>query len=167
VNALSTLAELFIAIAGFAGIVVALSGASIATDPLDRFRVISLLVGTLGGAVFAALPLVLDDAGFPSERVWALASGALSAYLVLTLAWLIRQRLTLPPSALQSLSPVVWSIVLGGYSLSSLTLFVNAAGLVAMSSSGLYLCPLLYLLMLSCLLFVRLLLIRPGSSPAV
>jgi hypothetical protein len=166
-NALTTLAELFIGIAGFSGIVVALSGASVASDPLDRFRVLALLLIALGGAVFAALPLILSDAGLSLERTWLFASGAYSAYFALVVAWTVRQRISLPATALQSLHPIVWLLYLGGSALSSLALCVNATGWPLGSSSALYLYPLLYSLLLSCVLFVRLLIVRPGHPPAV
>ena len=62
-SSLPSLIEFFIGLAGFSGIVVALSGSSVASDPLDRFRVLVLLGNALGGGVFAALPLMLVDSG--------------------------------------------------------------------------------------------------------
>jgi hypothetical protein len=166
-DALTTLAELFIGIAGFSGIVVALSGASVASDPLDRFRVLALLMLALGGAVFAVLPLILSDAGLSLERTWMFASGAYSAYFALVVAWTVHQRMILPAAVLQSLHPIVWLASVGGCALSSVALCVNATGWPVSSSSALYLYPLLYSLLLSCVLFVRLLIVRPGHPPAV
>jgi hypothetical protein len=166
-NALTTFAELFIGIAGFSGIVVALSGTSVAWDPLDRFRVISLLLSALGGAVFAAVPLILIDGGASLERTWLFASGGYSAYFALVVVWTVRQRFALPPAALESLHPVMWALGVGGSAISSIALCANTIGWPAGTSGALYLCTLLFSLLLSCLLFVRLLIIRPGSPPAV
>jgi hypothetical protein len=166
VNALTILAELFVGIAGFSGIVVALSGSAIAKDPLDRFRVLSLLVTTLGGAVFAVLPIVLNDAGVTPERAWRLASGGYSVYLALASVWGGHQRLTLPASALRSTHTVVWVLAVGGQGIASLVLAIGAVGWAGESASAFYLFPLLYFLALACLLFVRLLLVRPGGSLA-
>ena len=165
-NALTLLAELFIGIAGFSGIVVALSGSSVASDPLDRFRVVSLLVIALGGAVFAAAPLVLADAGVPPKLSWIIASGAYSVYLALNAAWLIRRRFTMPQAALDSLHPVMWILVLGGSSISAVALLANAIGWPFSTAAAVYLYSLLYALLVSCIQFVRLLIVRPGTSPA-
>ena len=165
-NALTVLAEVFIGIAGFSGIVVALSGSSVASDPLDRFRVISLLVIALGGAIFAAVPLVLADAGVSPKLSWSVASGAFSAYLALNAAWLVRRRFTLPQAALDSLHPLIWIIVLGGSTISAVALLANAIGWPFGGSYSIYLYSLLYALVVSCIQFVRLLLVRPGASPA-
>jgi hypothetical protein len=165
-NALTLLAELFIGIAGFSGIVVALSGSSVASDPLDRFRVVSLLVIALGGAVFAAAPLVLADAGASPRLSWLIASGAYSVYLALNAAWLVRRRSTLPQAALDSLHPVVWILVLGGSSIFAAALLANAIGWPFSNPAVVYLYSLLYALLVSCIQFVRLLLVRPGNSPA-
>jgi membrane glycosyltransferase len=166
VSALTILAELFIGIAGFSGIVVALSGAAIAQDPLDRFRVLSLLLTTLGGAVFAVLPIVLSDVGVAPERAWRLASGIYSVYLGLVAAWQARQRFSLPASAMRSTHAAVWVLAMGGQGLASIVLAIGATGWAGSSASAFYLAPLFYSLALACLLFVRLLLIRPGGSTA-
>ncbi len=165
-NALTPLAELFIGIAGFSGIVVALSGSSVASDPLDRFRVVALLVIALGGAVFAAVPLVLADAGVPLKRSWMIASGAYSVYQALYSAWLVRGRFTLPQAALDSLHPVMWILALGGSSISAVALLANAIGWPFSTAAGVYLYSLLYALLASCVQFVRLLVVRPGTPPA-
>ena len=165
-NALPILSELFIGIAGFSGIVVALSGAEIAKDPLDRFRVLSLLLSTLGGAVFAVLPIVLSEAGVAPERAWRLASGFYSFYLALVVAWGGHQRLRLAVSVLRSTHIVVWAFGTGGQGLASLVLAVGASGWAGTGASSFYLYSLFYSLVLGCLLFLRLLLVRPGGSLA-
>ncbi len=165
-NALTPLAELFIAIAGFSGIIVALSGSSIASDPLDRFRVVALLFVALGGAFFAALPLVLNDAGVPVTRTWVLASGTYAVYLGLYVTWLTRQRYRLPIAALNSLHPVMWIFAFGGNAIAASLLFANAIGWPFETSAAFYLYSLLYGLLFSCVQFVRLLIVRPGTPPA-
>jgi len=165
-NALTPLAELFIGIAGFSGIIVALSGASIASDPLDRFRVVALLFVALGGAFFAVVPLVLNDTGVPLKRTWVLASGTYAVYLGFYATWLIRQRYTLPTAALDSLHPIMWILALGGNAIAASLLFANAIGWPFETSAAFYLYSLLYGLLFSCLQFVRLLIVRPGTPPA-
>ncbi len=124
----------------------------------------SLSFGSLGGAVFAALPLILSDSGRTQESTWSLASGAFFVYTTFLSTWVVRQRFSLPPETLESLHPAVWLVGTGGIAVASLALLGNAMGWPATISAGPYLFSLLFLLVLSCVLFVRLLLIRPGSS---
>ncbi len=165
-SSLPSLIEFFIGLAGFSGIVVALSGSSMASEPLDRFRVLVLLGNALGGGVFAALPLMLVDSGAPEEIAWAFASGAFAVYAALFTFWGMRHRVTLPAQALEHLHPIMWLAGNGGLLLASIALLANALGWPGGPSALPYLCSLLYLLVYSCVLFVRLLLVRPSGSPA-
>ena len=165
-SSLPSLIEFFIGLAGFSGIVVALSGSSVASDPLDRFRVLVLLGNALGGGVFAALPLMLVDSGIWEETAWALASGAFAVYTALFTLWGMRHRVTLPAQALQHLHPIMWLAGNGGLVVVSVALLANAVGWPFGTSALPYLCSLLFLLLYSCVLFVRLLLVRPSRSSA-
>jgi hypothetical protein len=165
-TSLPSLIEFFIGLAGFSGIIVALSGSSVASNPLDRFRVLVLLGTALGGGVLAALPLMLVDSGVSEETAWAFASGAFAVYAAPFALWGMRRRVTLPAQALQHLHPIMWLAGNGGFLLASVALLANAIGWPVGTSALPYLCSLLFLLLYSCVLFVRLLLVRPSRSSA-
>lgn len=84
---LQTCAEVAVALAGFAALVVAIRqrGAD-GIPPLVRRLVLSLIERSLVATLLALLPELLWGLGLPPRAVWAIASGALSAY-VATLAW--------------------------------------------------------------------------------
>ena len=163
-ESLPSLIEFFIGLSGFSGIIVALSGSWNASNPLDRFRVLVLLGNTLGGGVFAALPLLLVDAGVSGQAVWALPSGAFAAYTAFFAFWGMRRRITLPAETRQHLHPIMWLAGHAGLLIASIALVANAVGWPLGTSALPYLCSLLFLLLYSCVAFVRLLLVRPGGS---
>jgi hypothetical protein len=165
-QSLPSLIEFFIGLAGFSGIVVALSDSSFASNPLDRFRVLVLLVNALGGGIFAALPLMLVDSGVSEETAWALPSGAFAAYAALFAFWGMRRRVTLPAQARQYLHPIMWLTGHVGLLVASIALLANSVGWPLGTSALPYLCSLLFLLLYSCVAFVRLLLVRPSGSSA-
>ena len=114
-NPLSSLIEFFIGIAGFSGIIVALSGASVSSNPLDRFRVLTLLGCALGGGVFAALPLILVDSGGSGQTAWAFASGPFALSAVLLVLWGTRHRRALPAEALERFTRSWGLLETGGF----------------------------------------------------
>ncbi len=60
----------------------------------------------------------------------------------------------------------MWILALGGSSVSALALFASAIGWPFSTSAAVYLYSLLYGLLVSCIQFVRLLVVRPGTPPA-
>ena len=80
-DVLITLAQIAAAFAGFGGIVGALGVRSIGELSLaTRFRFGNLLVMSIGAALFALVPLVLDLAGVETALVWALSSAVLGLF---------------------------------------------------------------------------------------
>jgi hypothetical protein len=78
---LTTLAEVAAAFAGFSGVVAALGVKSLSElPPLHRFRFANLLVVSVGAALFAFLPVVLQQFPIGSSAVWASSSGMLSIF---------------------------------------------------------------------------------------
>jgi hypothetical protein len=163
-SSLPSLIEFFIGLAGFSGIIVALSGSSVASIPLDRFRVLVVLGSTLGGGVFAALWLMLVDSGGSEETAWAGASAAFAVCAAFFAFWGRRYRVALPAQAHPYLHPIMGLVGDGGLLLASIALLANTVGWPAGTSALPYLCSLLFLLLYSCALFIRLLLVRPSGS---
>jgi hypothetical protein len=73
---LQTLAELFIALLGFTGIVAAVGRRSQGEwDPIERVRLESLLSAGGGGVVLALAPLVAASAGMAEALIWRTGNG--------------------------------------------------------------------------------------------
>ena len=80
-DALTTLGEVAAAFAGFSGVVAALGVKSLADLPaLHRFRFANLLVVSVGAALFAFLPIVLEQFPIGGSAVWASSSALLAVF---------------------------------------------------------------------------------------
>lgn len=163
-EALSTIAELGIGIAGFSGVVVAIGFRRSSLELLDRVRVIGLLFGSFGAALLAALPLVLNGSGVAIQTAWRLSSWAFVLHLFSFLAFALVSRRQLSNADAGELHPIMSLFVMGGMSVCTLAVGWNA---LHDPSAGPYLGGLYFLLLYSCLQFVRLLLVRPIDSPSV
>ena len=84
-SAFETMAELSIAVAGFAGIIVVLGERIDQLHPADRLRLWWLLSNSAGGVVLGLLPSVLDSAFVHESTIWRVWS---ACYLVVGAVWL-------------------------------------------------------------------------------
>jgi hypothetical protein len=76
-DALATIAEIAIAVAGFSGVAAVLGRRSQGEwSPLDVFRLRALLLSSFSIVIFCFLPIVLSLTLLSSSSVWALSSGA-------------------------------------------------------------------------------------------
>jgi hypothetical protein len=166
-DSLSTIAELGIGLAGFSSIVVALGYRSRRLRPLDRMRVIGLLLGSLGAALLAVLPLILADSGNTPVVVWRASSAVFAVGLGSFLVYALSYRRTLSEAERAALHPGMWILTIGGI-LAFLPLLIwNSAALNGEPSSGPYLSGLYFLLVYSSAQFFRVLLVRPADAPTV
>jgi hypothetical protein len=165
-ESLSTIAEIGIGLAGFAGVVVALGNRSHRLDPLDRMRVIGMLVGSLGAALLATLPKILADIGVAEQTTWRTSSAVFACYLSMFLVYSFLASRALPPSLRAHLHLGMWILVIGGTLVFAVVLGDNTLGLSGAPSAGPYLSGLYFLLVYSSIQFLRLLLVRPINLPA-
>ena len=80
-STLEVLAEIAIAIAGFSGVVAALTIHTAQWSELDKIRLRALLQASLGTAFFSLLPLVLSSTTLRSPTVWVIASSTWLIYM--------------------------------------------------------------------------------------
>ena len=85
-DVLSTFTEVFIALMGFSGVVIAL-GRSEIPETTRRFRVKALLVSSSVGLGASVLPSVVAEF---TRNIWPLCTGVLGACMVLNLVWALR-----------------------------------------------------------------------------
>jgi hypothetical protein len=91
-DALATIAEIAIAVAGFSGIAAVLGRRSQGEwTPLDVFRLRALLLSSFYIVVFCFLPIVLSLTALAPSLVWVLSSGAWFAWIAGTTAVRITQ----------------------------------------------------------------------------
>jgi hypothetical protein len=156
-DALTTLAEVSVAFAGFSGIVTAFRRRSPGEwSDLDRFRFRFMIEFSLATLALSMLPLFLAELGLSESRAWTVASlvlggGALS-YLARS-AWQLRRLLAAGEPVSHTLAAV--SVAIGIAVAASA--FANAAGLFS-HPSGVYLAGVGGCLFVSSAMFARLLL---------
>jgi len=91
-DALATIAEIAIAVAGFSGVAAVLGRRSQGEwSPEDVFRLRALLLSSFSIVFFCFVPIVLGLAALAPSRIWALSSGAWLAWLIFTAALRISQ----------------------------------------------------------------------------
>lgn len=164
-QALSTLAEVSVAFAGFSGIVTVFRRRNPGEwSRLDRFRFRFMVEFSLATLALSLLPFFLSELGLPESRVWGCASvvlggGALS-YLVRSL---IRLRVLIAAGEPVSRWLAAVSVAVGaGITVSA---FVNAAGGFA-RASGVYLAGVGGCLFVSSAMFAQLLLANSPRADA-
>ena len=149
---LTVLAEISIALAGFAGIVVALRQRGIdefQAHELVRFWFMLGLACEL--LFFALLPFLFHYTDQSADRTWALSSAALAAgLLALALIAYLQSR-----DPVLSMSRWTYSYITGSSAFSALAL-ANCLAIKGSAKPGVYLACLGWLLFFSTSLFVRL-----------
>jgi hypothetical protein len=151
---LIALAEVAIAIAGFSGIVVALQRRSEAWPSFDRRRFLLLLEISLSCVFFSLIPILLNLSGASESAVWRYTSGIWLLYILVSLGYKIPQLLRDPSVGGDDFSKAVAAI-------SAATVLVNIAVQVAnvgwLASAWPHVLTIMMGMLLSCVLFVRLL----------
>jgi len=148
---LEVFAEIAIAIAGFSGVVSALSDSTKATG-LDRARLAMLLQTSLIAAFFSLLPLVLFSTSLAPASIWGVTSSCWIIYMAVNLTTL-RRRIGNAGPAPDRMSRPLLAFAFSGI---ALMLVLQALNAVAMRLAWPHLAALLWGLMMASLFFVRL-----------
>jgi hypothetical protein len=171
-SAFETMAEISIAVAGFAGIIVVLGERIDQLHPADRLRLWWLLSNSAGGVVLGILPSVLVSAAVHETTIWRVWS---ASYLVVGAIWLgvslpmframtkADRRNFLGPNLPVRVSNAALNLL----SAANVALQVlNALGLVLHGVQWVCLAGLLFLLFASVSTLVTLIFLRPNRSAA-
>ena len=151
---LTSLGEVAAAFAGFSGVVAALGAKSLTELPaLHRFRFANLLVVSVGAALFAFLPAVLEQLATGSSAVWALSSALLALFTGALLFTRWRAGLRLTKGSLNLWMATSWVGVLSAVSLLQLATLI---GWPSARSGAAYVAGVFGLLLLSGLQFISL-----------
>ena len=157
VESFSTLTEFAVAIAGFSGIAIVLSGRERAISPLTWIRNISLLCASLGAAFGSVVPPLLTSFGATSATIWASSSAFLACVCaVLVLIPVLGVRHLSPAERAQS-SPYVWAVALVGNPVVGGWLVLNCTGVLGVANAGPAYSGVVWLLLYATIMFVRML----------
>ena len=157
-DTLAILAEVFVAFAGFTGIVAVLGQRSEGQwRPVDVLRFQGLLGSSLAGLVFSVVPFGFHNFDVSPPVTWGVLSGALAGFIALTLVLMITRQQRIKVHDDPDFVPGVRA-VLSAISIPVLVLLVlNASGIALERVFAGYLLGLLYLLVMCCAMFVLLL----------
>ena len=162
----SIVTEFAVALAGFSGIAIALSHDRGALAAIDRFRTLSLLMWALGAAFVSTFPLIAQSFGVQGPSIWRAASAGFLAVLVVCTAVPFKLRRLLAAHDRASLSNILWVLATGGNLVVALGQLPNVLPWLGPATPGPLLAGLIWLLFFAALLFVRLLVNRPGTPVA-
>lgn len=165
-DALLTLAEFAVALAGFMGVVMVFRRAGAEFHPADSHRIQVGLAATLGPAFLALLPAGLSLAGLTSPLLWRLCSALGALFVLGYLAFETRGRKRLPTAVRALFSRTVVRILHTLLGLALVLLVINLSGLWLEPRAGLYFLALLLPLAFGALAFVRIVFIRPRAPAA-
>ncbi|HXY96701.1 MAG TPA: hypothetical protein VEH00_06965 [Steroidobacteraceae bacterium] len=161
-NALLTLAQVAVGVAGFSAILVALSGKPHQWTPVDAFRIRNILAFSFQSVFLSLVPFVLVFFSVPEPAVWKpslliLATATLAdVLLVLSGVW------RLSPSERAVLKALVVSTVVAVLCLMAAVELLGAFGIVRPAAAVFFL-GLLVLLAVSTVLMARFLFARPAD----
>jgi hypothetical protein len=151
-GSLQTLAEVSVALAGFASLLLVLRRGSAASvsqgEGADLFVVVG---GNLLVLLFSLIPIPLFYFGVSESAVWRSASGLFAGALVLGYLAILRVRASLLASGVESLFPRVSRVTVHTPLIVVTLLVVSSLGLFGSSVVGAYLLALVLLVLLSSL----------------
>jgi hypothetical protein len=163
-NALSTLAEVAIAITGFAGVVAVFGGRSSGHwSVFEQTRLVVLLGCSLAALLFCVLPFVVLSIPVSESSCWRSLSVLLAGVLAVFTAQVARvaiEALRVPRSE-REVSLLLSAIFLTGDLLAIILLLANAFSLGVVWP---YLAAIIWLLAMAAMIFVRLVMVPVGRG---
>ena len=152
--------EFAIVVAGFTGLVFALERSERPIDPFVKFRTVTMLFYAFSAAFGSILPTLVEGFGGVTD-IWLVSSICLVPILVANMvATVVASRRILTAEERPQLSGWMWSLVMVGNSAFALWLAGSTLGLIPGETTGAFFAALIWQLVLSTILFARLLIIR-------
>ena len=151
--------EFAIVVAGFTGLVLALGSKDQTPSPVVKLRTVTMLFYAFTAAFVSLLPTLAQSLGI--AEIWHFSGYVFVALLFAnTLATVLSSRILLSPSERAELSTIMWSLVLAGNTLFGAMLVLSLLGMVGLPVNGAFFAALIWQLVLSTILFTRLILQR-------
>lgn len=152
------LGEIAVTLAGFASVVVVFKRESGVWDATDLARLRGMLGLSLSAALFSVLPVGLHNAGASASTAWSVSSFALATFTFVMLCLLPRLSRSLPAS---SFSRSLMNVYLGCLALMASALLLNGFPTLLPGGPAAYIFALPLSLVLSGVLFMRLVVLLP------
>jgi len=162
-DALQTIAEISIGLAGFSGLVVALRRNPGPLTRVQQFRLRVLLVLTFGAMFLSLLPGLLADLRVPADRIWFDAAGAMLLFSLGFVVWLIRRGRQIATITPEIFNWLLFSSLVGGHVVVLLLQGCVLAGIVEARAPGIYELGLVWYLFHAAQQFTRMLFVQPRS----
>ena len=154
-DALATIAEVAVGLAGFSGLALALVPSP---SPYYRFRAISLVGTAIVLITLALLPVALLDAGWRPQSIWRAGSGVLASFSLVYLVFGVSYRRLADPTELMA----GVALSLGGLVLvNGVVQVLNAIGLIWIGSFSIFYVGLVVGLIYCGVMFIVLVAVRP------
>jgi hypothetical protein len=150
-DALATIAELAVALTGFAGLLAAFRAARAEWQLIEVAALRILLISSVGVFVFAVLPFPLLLAEVAGERVWQGCSLALGAFLLTLVA--LGAYLVVGHGLRPRRFGVFLGLELSGLAVAMVVL-LNSLGVLSLDGAAVYCLGLLWLLVTAALQFI-------------
>ena len=159
-DALSTIAEIALGLAGFSGVVVVLGRQPGAFSRVEAGRLVLLLVSSIGAMFLALLPLSLAPLELSDSLLWRVSAGTFTAFC-LGYGLIGRSRVRI----VRAHAPEIYSLAVSVFNYATVGTAVILQVVVlarpADLGPGFYVLGLLGLLLTATVQFVRMLFVRP------
>jgi hypothetical protein len=153
----NAITEFAIVVAGFSGLVLALGARDGTPNPILRYRTIVMLLCSFAAAFGSLLPILA--ASLEISEIWVFSSYLLVFLLVGTMiGTVVGSRVLLSVGEREQLKTWMWTMILAGNSLFTILLLVTLAGVIMLPIAGVFFGALIWQLVLSAVLFTRLIL---------
>lgn len=166
-EALSTVAEVSIGLAGFSGIVVAFIHRKGQMSALDRLRLGVLLVAAFAAVILVLVPFALHHLGIDGDPLWSTASVVMSLLMSMQIAAMLVLIRRFYRSHHEIFNVWVIGPVITTYIGMILLQIMNTSGAFWHPSLGVYYIGLLWLVTHAAIQFTRILFVRPEPQPGV
>ncbi len=164
--ATTSITESAIVIAGFSGLVLVLGQGGGQSETVAEFRIITMLLFAFSAAFGSLIPTIVQSFTLDIE-VWEISCFWLAMILAANVAatFLLMRRLTHKERS--ELKRWMIALVFVGNPTFIIWIFLNLIGFVPGTPTAPFISALVWQLVLSSLLFVRLILNRPKKSPII
>ena len=147
-DALSGIAEVAVALAGFSGLFAAFRrGRGEQFTETERQALLFMIAASLGAAVLSLAPLPLLLFGIPESIVWLIGCFSLGLFLIVISAWATRSgRLSRFRRLFWSLMPLAWGF--------TVLQFLGVAGLFGLPRAAVFAAGLWWLILMASIQFL-------------
>jgi hypothetical protein len=162
-DSLLTLAEIALGFAGFTAVVATFTRTPGRWPPVERFRLLVLLLSSLGVLFLALLPLAIAYLGATDASALRLSSGVMAGFTLVGWAPILRAHAALKVHSPDLSAPRLFLSANVGSVANVTAQLLNSLAVIG-PSFGVYFCGLLWLLLVAALQFGRIVFAHPQGE---